>query len=507
MRYCQAVGQACGGACERGEHRLDGTDQGTRARPPSASSSPGPGHLDAAADGRADRDRTEVLIWVLAAVGIALRWVMAARPGLTNDEMYTAVVARRPLGDIASFVASDDFHGPLDYLLRHPFAGGDSVIALRAPSAIFSSLAMVLVARWMRHRGWFGVAVTALSALSGFLLLWGSEARMYSLLILCGTIVAISSDHWWRTPRRAFAATAAVAVLVALLADPTGLLLLGGALLVPGLTTAAGAWWWRGALLGAAVVFLVLWGPSLAGQVGTGGAWMPYTTVGGALDAVNGLVSPFYPFTGVLVVALLVAGGVALGRSDAVLARCVVVLAAIPIATVIVAGLFLRLLTTRAMAVCAWAAPVALAAAIEAARRRSAPLGAAIALLVAVLVVPSTIQALGYRSDLREALAQLHATLEPGDAVGQVAAGGSHVLVWEFDVDVPTAGTDVPSLYVAALPGAEPTGRVWVLRHTPSPTVASLPPCPGEEPLRGPDWRIECVELDLDGRATLVLPA
>lgn len=451
--------------------------------------------------------RTEAFVWAAAVLGCLLRAVMAARPGLTNDEMYTAVTARRPWTTIASFVAADDFHGPLDYLVRHPFAGSDHVVVLRAPSAVYSCLALLLVARWMRHRGWFGVAVTALTAVGGFHLLWGSEARMYSLLILCGTVVAWSADHWIRAPRRTLGAVAATAVLVALWTDPTGLLLLGGALLVPGFATGREAWWWRGLLIGAAAVFLVSWGPALRAQVGTGGAWMSYTTPSGAVEAVNGLVSPFYPFTGVFIVALLVVGGITLGRTDVALARCVALLAAVPVVTVIVAGLFLRVLTTRALAVCAWAAPVALAAAIDATRRRSAPLGAAAAALVVVLVVPSTIQAVGYRGDLNDALAQLHAVLEPGDAVGQVAAGGSHVLVWEFGVDVPTAGTDVPSLYVAAVDGTEPSGRVWVLQHTPSKTMASLPRCADEAPIIGDDYRIECVELDLDGRSAMVLPA
>ncbi len=63
--------------------------------------------------------------WVLPALvmlGIVLRVWRTTTHGLTFDESYTAMVGRRPLGDLLSYLRNTDLHPPLDYILRAPLA-------------------------------------------------------------------------------------------------------------------------------------------------------------------------------------------------------------------------------------------------------------------------------------------------------------------------------------------------------------------------------------------------
>ena len=149
--------------------------------------------------------KPEVPAWVLpavVAVGVALRLWRSTTNGLTFDESYTAMVGRRPLGDLLDYLRHTDLHPPLDYILRMPLARtGASDFVLRFPSVVFSSATLALFAWWMRKRGWVGVGATALMAVSTFQLIYGGEARMYALLQLIGVAAAVVGDHWLRAPR------------------------------------------------------------------------------------------------------------------------------------------------------------------------------------------------------------------------------------------------------------------------------------------------------------------
>ena len=142
------------------------------------------------------------------------------------------MAGRRSLGDMFSYLRDADAHPPLDYLLRDPLArAGASAFVFRAPSLVFSVGALALFAWWMRTRAVAGVVATALFALSGFAVAYGSEARMYALLQLLGVAAAMTAESWLRAPRRRHAVLIGVVVLVGCL-DHTSMFLLGGALLV-----------------------------------------------------------------------------------------------------------------------------------------------------------------------------------------------------------------------------------------------------------------------------------
>jgi hypothetical protein len=50
--------------------------------------------------------------------GVALRVWRAGHNGASFDESFTAIVGRRPLGEVFEYLRVTDSHPPLDYLLR-----------------------------------------------------------------------------------------------------------------------------------------------------------------------------------------------------------------------------------------------------------------------------------------------------------------------------------------------------------------------------------------------------
>ncbi len=137
---------------------------------------------------------------VVAAVaaGCFLRFFTSSH--LWLDEALTVEIARRPLG--ALFVAlRHDGAPPLYYLLLHLWIGvfGDGDIAVRAVSGIVSVATLPLA--WLAGRrvagaamrlghvpeaavGRSGLAALLLFATSPYAIRYGSEARMYSLVVL-----------------------------------------------------------------------------------------------------------------------------------------------------------------------------------------------------------------------------------------------------------------------------------------------------------------------------------
>jgi len=126
-----------------------------------------------------------VLTVASVAVGLALRaWTSSP---MWLDEALTANIAALGLDDLRSALQRDGAP-PLYYALLSAWSSvvGESDVALRSLSAVFSAAALVVVYRIGRRRGGPTVATAALvlMATSPFAIRYATEARMYSLVAL-----------------------------------------------------------------------------------------------------------------------------------------------------------------------------------------------------------------------------------------------------------------------------------------------------------------------------------
>jgi hypothetical protein len=146
-------------------------------------------------DGATSAERGSTPRWlVVAAVlvivaGVVMRFVTVSEMWL--DEALTVNIARLPLGDIPDWLRHDGAP-PLYYFMVHVWtdAFGTSNLAVRSLSGILS--VATLVPMWFAGRriagrtgGWIAVLILASSP---FAITFGSEARMYSLVMLLVTI-------------------------------------------------------------------------------------------------------------------------------------------------------------------------------------------------------------------------------------------------------------------------------------------------------------------------------
>ena len=156
---------------------------------------PEPSEPDAAADVDIDVDDPlgwgswggafKVLIVGALVVGVVLRFV--TRSPLWLDEALSVDIARLPLGHLTEALRHDG-HPPLYYALLHGWmaAFGEGDVAVRALSGVFAVAALPLV--WIAGRrlggtrvAWYALGVAAVSP---YLLRYGTETRMYSLVML-----------------------------------------------------------------------------------------------------------------------------------------------------------------------------------------------------------------------------------------------------------------------------------------------------------------------------------
>lgn len=440
-----------------------------------------------------DTPLTRRLVWLAAVGGIVLRVWFALEADTIADELFESAHARQPLSWLVPWSLSEDVHGPVGYALRAPFVSDQSVLLLRVPSLIASCGGLVLMAWAMARRGWFGVAVLTFTAIDALLLVWGVQARMYSLMILAGTSVFVISERWMQRPTTRLAVGCGAILLGAVLADSTAVFLALGACCVPGFDRRREAWIWRAGPVLAVVTYLAVLAPSLAERAAVAEhvPFIPYTTPHSLGVALNGLVSVFYPQVAVVSVLVLAVGVWGLWRHDRSLGWLVVALAVLPVGAMAVIGTQVRVLIPRTLSVVAWAAPLALAGLVVLLRRRSDVIAVAGALLIVVMMIPSTVFAFSYREGAEASVAVLGDRVGPGDLAAVYPPSNVYLLTWEFDT--PIRPEPVPSLADDALaavqprPG-EPTGRVWVLENDDLPFPADgLRRCPGtaEEQLDG----------------------
>ena len=403
-------------------------------------------------------------------IGIALRWVGLGSSVPTFDETFGAGISRLPVGDMFEYLREADWHPPLDYLVRRPLVGSYSAFWLRGPSAAAGTATLIAVALWMRRSGWLGVAVVTLTSFATIQLLYARTARMYAFLILGGTILAIVSDRWLDRPRTRWAVAAGVTLFFTALAQQVVLFMVPGLLLVAGRRRDREAWVWRAWVMGGAVAWLVVWGPTFLDQMSVRRtSWIPLTTPRGIYDAVTGQVtlSPALQF---IVFAATIVGGALLVRRHPRLGRVWLYVLVVPAVVVMVIGLQVHVLLPRSISFAALAPVLAFGAIVEW-LLDDPPLGVGrvvtVPAAVAVLLLGSASawSAVSYEEDLAPLRSELVASASPGDVVAVHPRFLGPILEW--DLQLPRESISVPGLdstetWTGRLPGM-PTGRAWIL--------------------------------------------
>ena len=175
-----------------------------------------------------DPDETDPLAWgswtrafhlvivVALVAGLVLRFVTTSP--LWLDEALSVDIARLPFSDMIEALRHDG-HPPLYYLLLHGWMEvfGEGDVAVRALSGVFTVLALPLF--WIagkRFGGTRGAWLTlAVVALSPYALRYGTETRMYSLVMLLVLAGWLLLDDVLRRPN--LARLAGLAVVTSLL--------------------------------------------------------------------------------------------------------------------------------------------------------------------------------------------------------------------------------------------------------------------------------------------------
>lgn len=145
-------------------------------------------------------ERLALALLILA--GVVLRFGGLGQESIWLDEATSVLIARMSVPSVVAWAAAD-IHPPVYYLFLHFWVGlGDSEFGVRALSAVFGVLAVIIV--YVLGRRLFDVEVGMLSALLLALAplhIWYSqEARMYvmagtwSLLASCCLLLALGSE-------------------------------------------------------------------------------------------------------------------------------------------------------------------------------------------------------------------------------------------------------------------------------------------------------------------------
>jgi mannosyltransferase len=178
---------------------------------------PGTEGRDERRDGPARPEIVVVAVLAIAA-GVVLRFV--TRSALWLDEALTVNIAALPLGDLEQALRHDG-HPPLYYVLLHVWMDvfGEGDAAVRALSGVFGVASLGLAWLYGRRRGGASLAwcYAAVVAMAPFALRYGSETRMYSLVMLLVIAGALVVDDIVRLGRDSWGRLAGAAALTALL--------------------------------------------------------------------------------------------------------------------------------------------------------------------------------------------------------------------------------------------------------------------------------------------------
>ncbi len=147
---------------------------------------------------------------MLTWVAFLLRTATLASQSLWRDEVDAIRFSDWPLPQLVTGLFQTGHNGPLFFLLLRPwrFLTGDSEFALRYPAALCGTLAAPLgyiLARQMGLNRRVGLVAGLLLATSPYLIWYGQEAKMYTLLLLLVTLAFIAylkalsgaGARWW----------------------------------------------------------------------------------------------------------------------------------------------------------------------------------------------------------------------------------------------------------------------------------------------------------------------
>jgi 4-amino-4-deoxy-L-arabinose transferase-like glycosyltransferase len=130
-------------------------------------------------------------------VAFLLRTLTLAGQSLWRDEVDAIRFSSWPILELATGLFRVGHNGPLFFLLLRPWRSlsGDSEFALRYPSALFGALAVPLgfvLARQLGFSRQVGLLLGLLLATSPYLVWYGQEAKMYTLLLVLISIAFIA---------------------------------------------------------------------------------------------------------------------------------------------------------------------------------------------------------------------------------------------------------------------------------------------------------------------------
>lgn len=149
------------------------------------------------------------LLGLLLLAGFGLRVWGLHLSDLTFDEVATVFVARRPLGEVISYVmGAAREHPPFYYLLMSLWmqVAGETEFAIRYPSVLISVLSISWAAQLgqqlftRRTSGDGGLWVAALIAVAPFSVWAGRNGRMYALVMLLSMMIVERWLHWVEHP-------------------------------------------------------------------------------------------------------------------------------------------------------------------------------------------------------------------------------------------------------------------------------------------------------------------
>ena len=223
----------------------------------------------------------------LVALGAGiLRFVGLARESIWLDEATSIIIARMNWSSVVAWAAGD-IHPPLYYLALHLWLGlGDSEFSVRALSALFGALTVVIV--YALGRELFSPRVGLLSALllglSPLHIWYSQETRMYVMVTMLGLLASYVLLLALRRQRLGYWLGYAVVSVLVLYTHYFALfiVLFQGLFAVYWLCRSGSRSLWRKWLMAnLAIVLLFLpWMPILYHQVATGGGGWVERSVG-----------------------------------------------------------------------------------------------------------------------------------------------------------------------------------------------------------------------------------
>jgi 4-amino-4-deoxy-L-arabinose transferase-like glycosyltransferase len=194
-------------------------------------------------------------------LGVAIRFWNLGEESFWLDEVFSARIAERPVGEILSLIPRDK--PPLDYYLQAAFSrlGAEKEFLHRLPAAISSILFLACLYAWAGMIAGRRVALitTAIAAFNTFLVYYAREARPYMPYLALQTLQLCVYTAWIRGGRSpGLAAATAVLGVACVYTLYAGFIVLGVELLFLVALAARGGGWKRVATFAALAGAVVL---------------------------------------------------------------------------------------------------------------------------------------------------------------------------------------------------------------------------------------------------------